>query len=407
MSHDRKEAYAAHTDRVAETEAHDGANAELFVQRTMEQLHQVRACSKVSPSNENFQDQQKLNANPSASTASSPTPSTSSASPVKAMIITNGSLEDDSVEKNECTSSARPSECREAETSKGQAVDGVAHDPLLDEEIRNRLDKLNAISDLIYSLEVQSDQANAQFRETLRCSAEKLSGIAKNLGRNYIQQGRVYQAAKLSLEQTRADCQRACVQFEQANNDHQQAKLAIREAESKLLEMNTVRRPVTLSATSVDHECDKMAARGSSSSTVDNKDPTADTDATRLANSAKLSEELNQALMRLRDAEERRRRSEKLHSEQANKLIVAQENLTRLEREHGPSIRRAQVYFEEAERLNAKLNTVKNSIARVRQDLIGAKEAYAKALSDLEQFSEDLHLSRRGLIDSDQAENDQ
>lgn len=349
----------------------------------------------------------------------------------------------------------------------------ICYNPVLDNEIRTRLDKLNALSDLINSLELRFDQANMLFRETLKCSTDRLSTIAKTLGSKSIQHGRIYQEAKLSVEKTQTDCQRACVQFEKANNDHQSAKEAIRDAEIRLKEMscdtvdNSKFARVCSSGIEFndlgrlsldgddDDDCDydvgsKQECSDSPKLSCDNRprgdisgpmraastsdanvclhencetksSPTTDRgnakqnaqnegnasnhampshDETKILNAAKLSEELNHAINRLIAAEKKRRQSEKLHMDQANKLMMAQENLIKLEREYGTSIKRSQVYFDEARRFNVRLNSVKSDIARISEEIIAAKQAYAKTLQELERFSENLHLNTNHLTSS-------
>lgn len=344
----------------------------------------------------------------------------------------------------------------------------------LDDEIRSRLDNLNALSDLINSLERKFDEANSVFRETLKCSTDRLSSLAKALGTRSIRQARIYHAAKLSVEQSQSDCQKACVQFEQANKDRQFAKKAIQDAESKLKEIAgtaaaancVIAIPTCVSITdSIDlsklslndisklteptesysssFACDKEAAQPSSSTILicnghskkpekpttvylddatissqisnttksnaqesdiklvcrndiqEHEDKEEKTDlsssTSMIKNAAKFSEELNQAIVKLIEAEKKRGLSERQHLDQANKLMIAQENLLKLEREHGPSIRRSQFYFEEAKRFNAKLSSVKGEICRISDDIIAAKQAYAQTLSELERFSDDLH----------------
>lgn len=320
----------------------------------------------------------------------------------------------------------------------------ICYNQILDDEIRSRLDKLNALSDLINSLERQFDEANIVFRDTLKCSTDRLSSIAKTLGTKSIRHGRIYHAAKLSVEQSQSDCQKACVQFEQANKDHQFAKKAIKDAELKLTEIagdrENVAGPTSDISDSIDMEqlnlddpetksnycnlkaCDNngekldsetnenetnTSGHEVSSSTLEaNKQTSAGHEiensnfafntnvsptTTLIKNSAKLSEELNQAIMKLIEAERQRGLSERLHSDRANKLMIAQENLIKLQREHGPSIRRSQLYFDEAKRFNAKLSSVKGGICKISEDILAAKQAYAQTLSELEQFSDNLH----------------
>lgn len=298
---------------------------------------------------------------------------------------------------------------------------------VLDDEIKSRLDKLNALSDLINSLELQFDEANTLFRNTLKCSTERLSSIARALGTKSIKHGRVYNAAKISVEQSQSDCQRACVLFEQANKDHQFAKLAIKEAESKLKKVAGEKSNSSVNTDSIDFSrLNLNDTHVNSDTSIDKQDtqvsviepicqpdnlpgpvdsqsekpnschPLADIvpPPNGMINSvALLSEELNQAIMKLVEAERKLGQSERQHLDQANKLIVAQENLIKLEREYGPSIRRSQLYFDEAKRFNAKLNSVKGDICRISEDILGAKQAYARTLGELEQFSDDLHLN--------------
>lgn len=353
----------------------------------------------------------------------------------------------------------------------------------LDDEIRSRLDKLNALSDLINSLEVQFDEANGQFREILKCSTYRLSLIAKKLGSKSINYGRKYHAVKVFVEQSQSDCQKACVQFEKANNDHQYAREAIRVAESKLLEItsrsnslaqtidnnniviasskssdsldssshdilkenaerlnrlaisdcttptptststpaptsssNDVVKQYSIKTTSdkafeysgkIDNnnQCKPQALNQPPIDTANSSPAVSDHLATLqstasddsfkeqdLEDATKLSESLNAALFRLMEAEQKRQESERLHLDETNKLIIAQEDLQKLEREHGNSIRKSQLYFDEANRFKARLNSVKSDIRRISDDIVSAKQAYAKTLRELEQFSEDLHL---------------
>lgn len=370
-----------------------------------------------------------------------------------------------------------------------------ADDSILNDEIRARLDKLNTLSDLINSLERQFDEANCLFRETLKCSTNRLSSIAKSLGKKSIRQGRVYNEARVNVEQSQTDCQRACIQYEQANKNHQIAKQAIQEAELKLRCVSTSASNGVISkqgenaidsinfdqlsldncganeAHNVDHKqtsndskrhrtaqsssisptsaahsdqdiklsdpvendpaqsslderlqtaprssCDEHEPYSEdetndqmqqtmtptqingSSSKHDNDTQAFDASDTKIMkDTTRLSEDLNQAIVRLIKAEEERGLSERQHLDHANKLIVAQENLFRLEREYGASIRRSQMYFDEAKRFNAKLNSVKSDINRLSEEIIGAKQAYAKALSELEEFSETLHIKAHSL----------
>ena len=380
-------------------------------------------------------------------------------------------------EKPQDDNSCNACSCKLNDSAQFPKPDGSCYNEVLDDEIRNRLDKLNALGDLINSLERQFDEANNLFGDTLKCSTDRLSIIAKTLGTKSIKYGRVYHAAKISVEQSQSDCQRACVQFEQANNDHQFAKRAIKEAELKLRNIagdNGLNGVITTPNTNLalesdlkklhlndrsqpaspptiegvqqqeirynDAECDisctkerlreqttsstsitaatldvSSSSNTQSSSSCEEEDEdnnNVHSNGERVADKSehvpdlcetakvsistdhattKLSEELNQAIIRLIEAEKRRCLSEKHHQDEANKLMLAQENLLKIERDYGPSIKRSQFYFDEAKRFNARLNSVKRDICRISEEILAAKQSYAQTLSELEQFSEDLH----------------
>lgn len=326
------------------------------------------------------------------------------------------------------------------------------HSPIPADEIRARLDRLNALSDLINSLEQQSNESNRLFNRTLKQSTDRLSSIAKALGNKSIRHGRVYYAAKIAVEKSQSECQRACVQFEQATKDHQIAKRAIQEAESKLKEIASEGGPgaiqlpgttTTTNTTPIDcmrnlklsdenenssskqptpngsellASCDsKLSQPGfsapkigssitnsassnlackSNDGVVQHLEDKKDSPASSLnQNAAKLSEQLNQAIVRLLESEKKRGISQQQHLDRANKLMLEQENLLRLEREHGPSIKRSEFYFNEARQFDARLNSVKSEITRLNGDILTAKSAYAQTLRELELFSEKLHQS--------------
>jgi len=318
------------------------------------------------------------------------------------------------------------------------------YNQVLDDEIKSRLDKLNALSDLINSLERQFDESNSVFRHILKCSTERLSSIAKTLGEKSIKRGRAYQAAKIAVEQSQTDCKRACVLFEQANQDHQFAREAIKGAEQRLraiagelendasfltdTNFNSIdiakltlgrepdedyssNHPRPEHSSSCDTDTESSVSTGFDVGNINQVEtpvcvvPQLDQlaqetqarhcrdgeslSSTMYAN--KLNEELNLAISKLVEAEKKRGLTEQQHLDKANKLMIAQENLVKIERDHGPSIRRSQSYFEEAKRFNARLSSVKGEISRISESIQTAKRAYASTLSELEQFSDNLH----------------
>lgn len=297
------------------------------------------------------------------------------------------------------------------------------YNPHLDDEIRTRLDKLNALSDLINSLERQFDDANQLFSDTLKQSTERLSSLTKILGKKSIKYGRIYHATRLSLEKSQNECQKACIEFEQAVKDHLSAKEAIQQAEIKLKDIsinveqgssqdkhhNDIDRldEIFKQASICPQECDKeddskddcspnahqeSIVKSPLDATNNELDQTYSNQSV-IQDAAKLNEELDRAITRLSLAERKRSESRKHHLDKANKLMLDQNTLLNLERDHPISIRRSQLYFDESKRFNCELNNVKSEIARISSDILITKQAYARTLGELETFSEELHHS--------------
>lgn len=281
------------------------------------------------------------------------------------------------------------------------------YNPELDHEIRSRLDKLNGLSDLINSLERQFDEANHLFRETLKQSTERLSSLAKILGKKSIKYGRIYNATRLSLEKSQNECQSACVEFEQATKDHQNARSAIKDAESKLKQICSCNEEVR---DDVDHhkshsieylDFEKLQLIERRERVAEDKVEDLNTtleeklcpfsDDSILDDAARLNQQLNEAIIKLSEAERKRSDSQKYHLDKANKLMINQNQLIELERNHGQSIKRSKLYFDEAQKFNEQLNSIKSDITHIRDNILTAKQTYASTLKQLEQFSEELH----------------
>lgn len=302
---------------------------------------------------------------------------------------------------------------------------------ILNEQIRNKLEKLNALSDRINDLERQSDHTNKLFRETLKYSSDRLREQALSLGIKSIKRSRVYQAAKLSVEQTQNNCQEACLRYERANRDHQDARDAIKIAEDKLkkIKASSSRKPDKESQLTVEnfndlgkietHNSLETVAGQLNSLSLENhngdEDKTHDTideknahhylaSGTSAQDTAKVSEELNFALAKLAEANELRASCQKEHMSKTNELMIAQENLIRLEREFSVSIKKTRPYFEEAKKFNAKLDSLKLENKRLIEDVNKTKQDYSRALRDLELFSDDLRTKQK-LIDDEMITN--
>lgn len=337
-----------------------------------------------------------------------------------------------------------------ASTSRTAALGGSEGDAgtQVDVKIRDGLELLNKLAARINLLEKQFDESNNTFRNALKQSTDRLKIISQTLGIQSIKRGRQYLAAKLSAEQTQIECQEACVQFEQANNFHSDAKEAIRLAEKKfkcaasaLTNENTPTNEETITNDAKSNTNEPITKRGvvDKSSNIIQSDNNNDiivndhnspkskliTDKTKdlpsnspttkcslhALHSENLnvsSEEMNQAIQRLLEAEKLKGESQLRHQDKTKKMLIAQNHVSKLEREFSNSIRRSKPYFDEANRFNARLSSIKAEIDLITREIVSTKRKYAATLNDLESLSEEIHAERRynHLLDPSSSECD-
>lgn len=106
-------------------------------------------------------------------------------------------------------------------------------DEQVDPRVQVELERLNAATDEINKLEVDLDEARAEFRQRLCESTVHLETIAKKLG-SCIEKARPYYEARIKSKEALLETQKAALRFERANSAHAAAKEMVYLAEEGL-----------------------------------------------------------------------------------------------------------------------------------------------------------------------------
>ncbi|KAF4525254.1 hypothetical protein B566_EDAN012789 [Ephemera danica] len=222
----------------------------------------------------------------------------------------------------------------------------------LDPRIQIELENLNSKTDVINQLEMDLENANANFRRLLTESTERLKDLAKKLG-SCISRARPYHEAVAEAKQAQLECQIAAVQFQRASEIHRAAKETVALAEQRFI-----------------------SKQG---------DWTFD---------SAWQDMLNHATMKVTDAETQKTVSEQEHKLRASKFCDAEKRVQQLEAEQRRSIAKSQVYFMEKESSEKILNAQKLLVEKLQVDVAVAKQEYAAALRRLEAISDEIHCRR-------------
>ncbi|KZS14508.1 SH3 domain-binding protein 5 homolog isoform X1 [Daphnia magna] len=228
----------------------------------------------------------------------------------------------------------------------------VGDDEELDPRIQVELEKLNSTTDEINRWEAELDEANAGFRTLLSRSTQQLKALAKKLG-SCIEKSRPYYDAFEEYKTAQERCQEAAVQFQRAFGIHKAAKETIALAEQRFL--------------SHQHEWK-----------FDNA----------------WQEMLNQATMRVMEAETQRQLSEKEHQRSAAVFEAAKQKYQYLEKDLKSAIQKSRPYFEQKEDFQNKLMAQKLKVELIQQSVTQAKQIYSDTLKNLECISEEIHERR-------------
>ncbi|XP_065218338.1 SH3 domain-binding protein 5 homolog [Planococcus citri] len=228
----------------------------------------------------------------------------------------------------------------------------------LDPRIQIELEKLNNATDEINRLEMELDEANSTFRILMSESMRKLKLLTRKLGSSCIERARPYYDALELSKQAQQECQRAAVKFQRANEIHQAAKETVALAEARFL--------------SKQHEWEFDSA---------------------------WQEMLNNAIMRVTDAEHQKAESGREHQRRTTLFHAAEQKVQLLEQRCHRHIAKSRPYFEEKIRCETQLSAQKEKVLKLRAAITKSKNEYASSLRRLEDISEEIHLKRKGSLE--------
>ncbi|KAH8252880.1 hypothetical protein KR032_002325 [Drosophila birchii] len=214
------------------------------------------------------------------------------------------------------------------------------------------LENLNSATDEINKLEIELEEANSTFRILLNESTRRLKLSSKKLG-SCIEKARPYYESLDKAREAQIECQQAAVKFQRANEIHAAAKETVALAEQRFM--------------SNSHEWQ-----------FDNA----------------WQEMLNHATQKVMDAETQKADCHAEHQRRARLFHTAEQKVQQLEDRYRRSINKSRPYFEEKQVCQDQLQTQKNRIQELQQQVAGAKSTYSTALRNLERISEDIHRQR-------------
>lgn len=181
--------------------------------------------------------------------------------------------------------------------------DDDGHSNNLDPRIEQKLEELNQSTERINRLETIFEECNSKYRTILSESTDKLKSLQNKLGKS-VQLARPFYDAKYRLKQVQSKCQKAAMNYEMACEAYSEAKERIGIAEKKFASAN--------------HEFD-----------------------------ATWQEMLNQANLKLMEAEVRKNESKLVHQNSMKDFHEAEVLVRQLMKKLKPSITKSKPYFDE------------------------------------------------------------
>ncbi|XP_054279862.1 SH3 domain-binding protein 5-like isoform X2 [Macrosteles quadrilineatus] len=225
------------------------------------------------------------------------------------------------------------------------------NDEAVDPRVQIELERLNAATDDINKLEVDLDEARANFRQLLCESSVRIDALGKKLG-SCVDKARPYYEARIRAKEALHETQMAAVRFERANSAHAAAKEMVYLAEEGL----------NAEGRTFDHAWQEM---------------------------------LNHATMRVNESELERTLSEAEHRRTSHTYQQAETSVQQLQKELKRSIAKSRSYFEMKAQFNQVLEEQKTKVKYLEQKVATAKSSYAEALRNLEQISDEIHRIRK------------
>jgi len=223
----------------------------------------------------------------------------------------------------------------------------------LDPRVKVELENLNVCTDEINRLEIQVDEANAQFRTALSESTQRLKYLSTRLGK-CIEKSRPYYDAVDLAKKAQVECQKAAIQFQRAASLHATAKETIALAEQRF-----------------------QSRQG------------------ELQFDTAWQEMLNHATAKVMEADAQRAESERNHHQRAIVFAKAEQTVQTWENKLRSAIAKSKPYFQNKDIFQRELQILKERVQGLQKAVMEAKERYAQSLRNLEIISEQIHRKRQ------------
>lgn len=232
-----------------------------------------------------------------------------------------------------------------------QDLDVLPSPSVLDKRIADELENLNKAAEEINTMELLLEEASAKFREALRDSTRKLNELGTKLG-SCVEKSRVYYQARDDAKELQQETQAAAVKFERANSHLATAKEMVELAEQEAMKNGQV----------FDTNWQEM---------------------------------LNQATMKVNEAEKDRIESEEMHMATASRYEEKEREVKRMQKSLKRNINKSKPYFEAKNEFNLVLESLKSKVDVLRNNVKVAKGNYKAALENLEIISSNIHSQRQ------------
>ncbi|XP_042901823.1 SH3 domain-binding protein 5 homolog [Parasteatoda tepidariorum] len=223
----------------------------------------------------------------------------------------------------------------------------------VDPRVKDQLEYLNSYTDEINSLELQLDDANATFRNTLSEYSQRLKLIAKKLGK-CVRIARPYYEAEEAAQAAKLECEEAAIRYHRACSAHKEARETIAMAEKKF------------DSKKDDYQFD-----------------------------AAWQEMLNRETIKLMNAEALKEENELEHKRTTQTFSAAVEKVKILEQQLKKEIIKSRSYFEQKKVFLKVLQDLKTRVESLQRAVMDSKASYAACLHNLEMISSEIHERRK------------
>ncbi|GBL81206.1 SH3 domain-binding protein 5-like [Araneus ventricosus] len=215
------------------------------------------------------------------------------------------------------------------------------------------LERLNTATDAINKLEIELDEARANFRLLLSESSVRVNQLANKLGA-CVEKARPYYEARMHAKQLQTQTQKAALRYERASSAHSAAKEMVYLAEEGLKKEGRCFDPAW-------------------------------------------QEMLNHATLRVNEAESERVFSQHEHQKTSLAYNEAEKIVQHLHQELRKSIVKSRPYFEMKAQFNQLLEEQRKKVHHLEEKILKMKMSYADALHNLEEISDEIHQKRKSV----------